>query len=97
LVSGCDATVHGGNLVMVGALSFHVVVVGANEPPPCDVPSGGGVPEASFPARRREELLGGVLDRGRCGVDASLRVEPMKMVHSLALLRERLKRRTSWR
>jgi hypothetical protein len=34
LVSGCDATVHGGNLVMVGALSFNVVVVGANEPPP---------------------------------------------------------------
>jgi hypothetical protein len=64
LVSGHGTAVRGGNLVVARAFSFHVaVVMGANEAPRAASP-GGRVTKASFPARRSEELLGGVLDHG---------------------------------
>jgi hypothetical protein len=63
MVSNRGTAVRGGNSTMVRALSFHVVVVGAKEPPRA-APSGGRVAEASFPARHREELLSGVLNCG---------------------------------
>jgi hypothetical protein len=55
---------------MARVFSFHVAVVVGGKRAPCATPSGGRVAEASFPAQRSEELLGGVLDhgplRGRC-------------------------------
>jgi hypothetical protein len=91
LVSSCGSAIHGGNLVMVGAFSFHVaVVVGANRAPVLRYLGKGWLKLPSPLDAVRNSLVESSIVA--CyGVDASLRVEPMKVVLSLPLLGDRLK------
>jgi hypothetical protein len=91
LVSSCGSAIHGGNLVVVGAFSFHdAVVVGVNRAPVLRCLGEGWLKLPSPLDAVRNSLVESSIV-ARYGVDASLRVEPMKMALSLPLLGDRLK------
>jgi hypothetical protein len=71
LVFGCGAAIHGRNPIMVGALNFHVVVVGANMSPVLHF-LGEGWPKLHSPLNsvRNSSVQSSIM--ARCGVDAQL-------------------------
>jgi hypothetical protein len=92
LVSGHGAGISSGNPIVVGMLSFHVVAVGANEPPP-PVLRHLGEGWLKLPSLLDDVRNSSVESSfmARYGVDAPLQVELTKMTPSLPLLVERLR------